>query len=487
MAEFGRDPLHMRILRAEARYGLLTGARRVLVALSGGQDSVALLHALLVMPEVSAQVAALHVHHGMRGAEADADERAVQTLCAELGVECFLSRRDVPAEAAAGGIGVELAGRRARYEEYERIAREQGFDHIATAHTGTDRAETLLLNLLRGAGLRGMAGIPPRRGRIVRPLIYATRAETGEYCRRYGLPIRTDATNLDPEHARRNALRLIIMPLIEEQFPGAEMALLRACEAVEEELAWTEPLVERTATKFAVRGDGGQVDVHLEGLEELPVGLLHRVLIRALEETRGDLDAIGREHIERLAELALRGSTGATVELPGPWRARREYDCLHLEAVGGEPALPGDEEAVLPVPGVARLLERRWSVHAEPCPAPDNLTTGGPSVAWIDAGVAARGLVLRNARPGDRFIPLGMSGSKKLQDLFVDDRVPRRERARAAVVTDADGEILWVVGHRLAEPARATSGAAAVLLTACEGRGTGPHSTAGGGTEEDVV
>ena len=113
------------------------------------------------MPEVGAQVAALHVHHGMRGAEADADERAVQTLCAELGVECFLSRRDVPAEAAAGGVGVELAGRRARYEEYERIACEQGFDHLATAHTGTDRAETLLLNLLRGAGLRGMAESRP--------------------------------------------------------------------------------------------------------------------------------------------------------------------------------------------------------------------------------------------------------------------------------------------------------------------------------------
>lgn len=476
MAEPGRDPLHARILQAEARYGLLAGARRVLVALSGGQDSVALLHALLTMPEVTAEIAALHVHHGMRGAEADADERAVQALCAELGVECFLARRDVPAEAAAAGVGVELAGRRARYEECERVAGDQGYDRIATAHTGTDRAETLLLNVLRGAGLRGLAGIPPRRGRIVRPLICATRAETEEYCRRHDLPIRTDATNLDPEHARRNALRLTIMPLIEEQFPGAEAALLRACEAVEEELAWTEPLVERKAAEFAVVVADGQVDVHLEGLEELPTGLLHRVLMSALEQTRGDLDAIGREHVERLAELALSGATGATVELPGPWRARREYDWLHLEAAAPEREPLADEEAALPVPGLAVLCARGVAVRAEPGNAPDDLTTGGPLVAWIDAGAAARGLVLRNVRPGDRFVPLGMSGSKKLQDLFVDDQVPRRERARAAVVTDADGTILWVVGHRLAEPARATSGSAAVLLTA----------SAGGGTEEDV-
>lgn len=480
MMTSGRDPLHARILQAEARYGLLAGGRRVLVALSGGQDSVALLHALLTMPEVQAEVAALHVHHGMRGAEADADERTVRETCAELGVECFVARRDVPAEAAAAGVGVELAGRRARYEEYERVAREHGFDRIATAHTATDRAETLLLNLLRGAGLRGLAGIPPRRGRVVRPLIFASRAETGEYCRRHGLPVCTDATNLDADHARRNALRLTILPLIEEHFPGAEAALVRACEAIEEELAWTQPLVARLVAEFTEAREDGGVDLRVAGLEELPTGLLHRVLMGVLEQARGGLDGIGREHVERVAELALSGSTGATVALPGPWQARREYGRVHLEPAQTETAPPADEEEPLPVPGKALLPERGWLVCAEPGVAPDDLTTGGPLVAWIDAAAAARGLVLRNVRPGDRFIPLGMSGSRKLQDLFVDDKVPRRERARAAVVADARGQILWVVGHRLAEPARATSGAAAVRLTArrCD--------DACGGTEEDV-
>ncbi len=473
MIDPGRDPLHERIRQAERRYGLLAGARRVLVGVSGGQDSIALLHSLVVMDEVEAEIAAIHVHHGMRGEQADADEAAVRALCEDLGVEYFVARRNVLQESADSGLNLELAGRRARYEEYERIAREHHFDRIATGHTGSDRAETLLLNLLRGAGLRGMRSIPPRRGRIIRPLICATRRETGDYCRRLGLPIRTDCTNLDPEHARRNALRLEIMPLIEERFPGAEEALLKACEAVEEELAWSEPLIAAWLDEALLAQDTDRLELDAGRLAKLHEGALHRLVIAALDRVRGDLEGLAREHIERVATLVAAGRTGATVELPGNWRARREYERVVLERGGDCEPLP-DEQQALAVPGRATLPLRGVTVEACSVVAPENPATGDALTVYINARVAREGLVLRSVRPGDRFIPFGMTGSKKLQDFFTDEKVPREMRRRAAVVTDAQGRVLWVVGHRLAEPARAEPGREAIRLAAGFDDAAGP-------------
>ncbi|MGD9496973.1 MAG: tRNA lysidine(34) synthetase TilS [Armatimonadota bacterium] len=465
MSEARRDPLHGRILQAEERYSLLAGARRVLVGVSGGQDSVALLHALVTLDGLEAQVGAIHVHHGLRGAEADADEACVRGLCEGLGVACFVVHRRVAEEAEQSGLNIELAGRRARYQEYERIAREQGFDRIATGHTGSDRAETLLLNLLRGAGLRGMASIPPRRGSIIRPLICATRADTGEYCRRHALPVCIDRSNLDLAHARRNQVRLKVMPALQELFPGAEQALMRACQAVEEELAWTEPLIDAWVEHTTIEDEPQRTALSIRRLAELHPGAMHRVLLEALERLGRGREDLAREHVERIAHLVVAQRTGRAVELPGGLRARREYERLVLEAQEPEEELP-DECVELVVPGEATLAARGVTVRAELATAPQRLNSADRLSAWLDARAVGGRLILRSARPGDRLVPLGMSGSKKLYDLFVDDKVPQRLRRRTPVVTDAEGRILWVVGQRLAEAARAASGRPAVRLTA---------------------
>lgn len=459
------DPLHERVLEAIERYRLLEGVGSVLVGVSGGQDSLALLHSLVTLDEIDVTIGAVHVHHGMRGAEADEDAAEVRALCESLGVSCAIARRDVPAEAAESGLNDEQAGRVARYEEYERVAGVGGFDRIATGHTGTDRAETLLLNLFRGAGLDGLASIPPRRGRIIRPLILASREETAAYCRRHALPIRTDRSNLDPDYARRNMLRLRLMPTIEEQFPGAEQALLRACEAVEEELAWTGPLLRERLDEALREVTDERTVLDIAVLASEPNGALHRLLRMALEEARGDLEGVGREHVERMAELARREHGGAVLELPGQLRVRREYDTLVIES--DRPRAPlGEESAALPIPGEARLPRRGVLVRAETVETPEDFAAGDSMTVYVSAGVAEAGLILRSHGPGERFVPLGMTGSRKLQDFFVDEKVPRRERERIPVVTDPDGMILWVVGHRLAEPARAEAGRDAVRLTA---------------------
>lgn len=460
-----RDPLHERMLDAIERYRLLEGAGSVLVGVSGGQDSLALLHSLVVVDEIDVRVGAIHVHHGMRGAQADADADAVRELCEALGVTCHVARSDVPGESARSGLNAEQAGRVARYREYSSAMRQQGFDRVATGHTGTDRAETLLLNLFRGAGLDGLASIPPVRGRVIRPLILATREETGDYCLRHGLSIRTDCSNLDPDYARRNMIRLRLMPEVERVFPGAEQALLRACEAVEEELAWTDPLLRRLLEEATLDADKERLTLSAEVLAGQEPGALHRLLRMAIEAVRGDLDGVSREHIERMAELLRGGRTGAVVQAPGGLRARCGYDTLVLEP--DEPCeAPPDEEAQLPVPGEARLPCRGVTVRAERATAPESFAAGGPLTACIAPEAAQRGLVLRSHQPGERFVPLGMTGSRKLQDFFVDKKVPRHERDRIPVVADPDGVILWVVGQRLSEEARADAGGDVVRLTA---------------------
>ncbi|MGC9318306.1 MAG: tRNA lysidine(34) synthetase TilS [Armatimonadota bacterium] len=469
MSESRRDPLHEQVLETCRRYALLEGAESVLVGVSGGQDSVALLH-VLVSLEAVPKVAAVHVHHGLRGGEADADAAVVEALCEQLGVRCFVVRRDVEAEAEQAGVGIELAGRRARYEEYERVADENGFDRIATGHTGTDRAETLLLNLFRGAGLRGMRSIPPQRGRIVRPLIRASRDQTGRYCRRHSLPIRTDRSNLDPDYARRNAVRHHLMPLIEERFPGADEALMRACEAVEEELAWTESLLEGWLEDAIVERDDDTLALDAAAVSRLHPGAAHRLLRLALESVRGNLSEVSREQTERVGALTEAG-TGSAVVLPGGWEVRREYGCLVVAPSGEEAERPcGGVE--LPVPGTARLAACGVQVRAERRVAPDDYAADDPWTAWIAGSAAAPGLVVRSTQPGDRFVPLGMNGSRKLQDFFVDEKVPRRLRAHVPVVANPDGRILWVVGHRLAEPARVRRRDDAVRLTAAFEQGS---------------
>ena len=458
------DSLHERVREAALRYELLDGVRSVLVGVSGGQDSVALLHALVILwPQL--RVGAIHVHHGMRGAEADADAACVRGLCESLGAEFVLARRNIPAECADSGMNPEQVGRLARYEEYEKAASQRGFDRIATGHTGTDRAETLLLNLFRGAGLRGMSSIPPRRGRIIRPLVLATREETASYCRRHHLAICTDQSNLDPDYARRNVLRLCIMPAVEEHFPGAERALMRACEVAEEEIAWTEPLLQAKLAQATLESGSNAFVLDADALRDEHPAALHRLLRMALEEARGDLLELSKEHVERIAGLLEPDATGTVVELPGELQVRREYERLIIEVAEESVPLP-DEQAPLDIPGEATLPARAVTVNAEPAVAPDDFAAGDATRVYLGVEAARGGLVLRSHRPGERFVPLGMTGSRKLQDFFTDEKVPREKRARIPVVADREGQILWIVGHRLAETARAEAGADAIRLTA---------------------
>ncbi len=435
-----------KLIAAVERYEMLASGDRVLIALSGGQDSLALLHCLHALaPDLGVELAAGHLHHGMRGAEADADEECLRELCESLPVPFFSDRVCVPDLARERGISVEEAGRAARYEFLRGVAAREGFTKLALGHTATDRAETVLMNILRGSGLEGLRGIPPVNGEIIRPLILLTREETGAYCNQHGLEPRLDRTNLDTDAYLRNRLRLKLVPQIQEEYaPGVMPALLRLAEAVEQELQWTQPQVQ-DAFDGARSGTECGLGLKLEALQELPEGLLARVLRRGIHDLAGSLAGFTSAHVAALVGLVRDGETGNCVDLPFEIRAERGYNLLTLTASRPVAEEPDDWEIVLIPPGVVHLpvggmLSGRFS------PLPANPQAAGPCEAYLDADIVGEALVVRNWRKGERICPLGMKGSKKLQDVFVDAKVARRERVRTPVVLTSTGEILWVAG-----------------------------------------
>lgn len=429
---------------AVKRYQLLEAGDRVLVAVSGGQDSVALA-TLLAELKQDLQLDHLvigHLHHGLRGAAADADQTAVAALANSLGCGFVAARVEVGRLAQERRVGVEVAGREARYAFLREAAESHHCTKVALGHTATDRAETLLMNLMRGAGLRGLASIPPRRGIFVRPLILATRQDTADFCRSRGLRVGEDSYNRDLAY-RRNRLRLELVPQLEAQYgPGVEAALCRAAENAWLELEWTEPLVAETCQRCSAGGALRAAEVGA-----LAPGLRQRVLRHFLERAGLCARDITADGWEALSELVARNQTGKRVELGPGLSVCLEYGLLQIDSPAPGPSW--DQEVLLPVPGQVCLPDG-CSVSAEVVTG--EAPVSGPGVAVLDADRAGPELRLRLARPGDRFVPAGMRGHKKLQDYFVDAKVPRAQRRPLVVL--ARGEILWVVGHRLAETAR---------------------------------
>lgn len=442
-------PIKRKLLQAVARYDLLAPGDRLLLGVSGGQDSVTmalLLHELAAQLQLSLVIG--HLHHGLRGEVADADLKFVSDLAARLGLPFVSERTDVAALAGANHIGLEEAGRRARYDFFARAAAEHGCNKIAVAHTATDRAETLLINLFRGAGLHGLRSIPPRRGNIIRPLILVSRQETGEYCRTRSIGACHDVYNADLAYLR-NRLRAGLMPQLEREYgPGIQDALCRAADHVLEELDWTDLLVEQALLQ-ASHGDA----LRVSALRTLAPGLRHRVLRRFLQSSGQPLTDLSHDRWQALDNLIEKAQTGKKLELSTQHFVELEYDLLRVRAARGGPDC-SSEVAALPVPGTV-TVSCGATVQAELLAEPPPLPLAHEPRAVMDAATAGPGLLVRRSRPGDRFVPLGMTGSKKLQDFFVDNKVPARER-QPLLVTNAAGEVLWVVGHRLAHTASVT-------------------------------
>jgi len=453
--------IERRVLSYIRKHDLVAAGERVVGGVSGGADSTALLLLLTCLaPRLGIVVHAAYFDHQLRGKKASQEEReSVARLAGDLGVPLAIGSDDVRTYAREKRLGIEEAARELRYRFLARAAREAGARTVAVGHTADDQVETVLLHILRGSGLAGLSGmlprspwpvaVPERHGlTLVRPLLELRRAETASYCREMGRKPLEDATNRSPRHTR-NVVRNELLPLLRAHIPGVDTSLLRLARTAASERLALEEMAERALTQSATL-EPGAVRLSLASLGGVPAGLMPQVMRLAASRLLGDAKDLTERHLQSMAAAAAYKPAGTELDLP-----RR----LHLRVEYGEVVLTLNETAVesLPLEGVPLVAPGvtttgRWRIEA----SLSGDTSSLPESTWeaaLDADALVGALRLRRRRPGDRFQPLGLPGEKKLQDVFVDLKLPRRRRDHVPVVEDEAG-IVWVAGYRIAERAK---------------------------------
>jgi tRNA(Ile)-lysidine synthase len=437
--------------------------QRLGVAVSGGPDSVLLLHFLkLLAHELGYTLAAVHFNHHLRGAESDGDEAFVRGLAAALEVDYLRGEADVARVARVSRRNVEAVARDLRYRYFFSLIGQGRLDRVATAHTASDQAETVLLRLLRGTGTRGLGGIyPVLDGKVVRPFLSLTRGQVMQEIAKRQLEFRVDSSNLN-RSLRRNKVRMELLPLLERKFNPQIVPLLKQlADLARDDEACLERLARERAEAWRVR-EGGEERIAVRPLLELPPALVRRVLRQMLECVRGSLVGLTQAHVEALRRFAVHGQSGKAQMLPGGVLARKEFSWLAL-GLAREATEPADFSYRVVIPGELSVPETGSTFRFK------ILNRGGPGKAYnqrIPAGLDPQKLpgelLLRNWRAGDSYRPLGGRSVRKLKELFRERKVPAGQR-RNWPVLECEGQIVWARGFPPAGGVAASDAAPRVL------------------------
>ncbi|MCH5302490.1 MAG: tRNA lysidine(34) synthetase TilS [Prevotella sp.] len=416
---------------------LLTASGLHIVALSGGADSVALL---LIMLRLGYRVAAAHCNFQLRGSESGRDEQFVAGLCERLNVPLHLAHFDTKTYAELHRLSIEMAARQLRYHYFAQLRRDIGAEAVCVAHQADDAVETLLMNLMNGAGIHGLTGIRPRNGHIVRPLLCLTRQEVTDFLQSAGQDYVTDSTNLSPDTTLRNQIRLRLLPLMNTVLPGTSRNILRTATFVAEAERVYNAAVSTTADKVSRReGDILTIDTHALSTAPSPESIL----------------------FELLTPLGFNSAQVADIcrHLAANQPGRLFLSSTHeLATANGQlvvsPCTPAFSPMSLPEPGTYRLCDgRRLRIAL----SADVAISRQPNVATLDAANIRFPLTIRRAAEGDRMHPYGLKGSKLVSDMMTDQRLTLLDKRRQLVVTDASGQILWLVSRRTSHQFRITS------------------------------
>jgi tRNA(Ile)-lysidine synthase len=440
------DKLEKKVEENLRKYQMVKKGDSVLVCVSGGPDSVALFYILKALsPLHQLTLGIFHLDHLLRGEEGKRDAEFVEEIAKENQIPAFIHSYDVSAFAQEKKLSLEEAGRIVRYKLAKEVAEREGFTRIALGHQADDQVETFLLRLMRGTSLSGLKGIPPVRGEIIRPLINIYREEIEAYLKRKEIPFREDSTNINGSNLR-SKVRHYLLPYFKTYNPQFREATLKLMSQIKSEEEYIEKKAEEEVSRKIKKIKGG---VRVKGPFNFPPPLVRRmaaVILRFDEEVSRK---VSRKHIEELSEGMRSTREGFILTLPKGYFALKDGNDLLI-------VLPGSlkekkrKPLLLNLPGEVSLWDLGWKIRASQVgrdevklPPPDN-------TAYLDAAKLEFPLTVRTWKPGDRFVPLGMSNSKKLQDFFVDEKVPRSVRKKVPIVESA-GEIVWVVGYRISE------------------------------------
>ena len=441
---------------------MLQSGEKVLVAVSGGVDSTVLLDILYgLAQEYGVDLAVAHLDHQLRGVESEEDARFVAQFAEQYGLPLISESINVRAVATEKKVGIEEAARMVRMKFLRETADDIGAAKIAIGHTANDLAETMLFNLIRGAGTTGLAGIKPANPPFVRPLIDVTRAEIIAYAHEHGLSWREDRSNTDMSFTR-NRIRHEIIPLLEVLNPNLIESLSRTAEIVREERDAFSELLDRPWEEVLSEKSEGMVRLDRAYLAMSPIGIRRALLRRGLEHVHGDLQGIGKVHIDALCNLIASARAHGELHLPRTLARVQGGDLIlmvpHAKQASIAPCEVPMRKADFPSFGIALdVTIASWEANI------DSLKERSENVEIADADKVSFPLVLRMRLPGDRFSPLGLSGTKKLKDFLIDSRVPFYKRNLIPLLCDREGIIL-VVGERLSNFVRVDTQTQRVLI-----------------------
>jgi len=466
-----KTPFLQKVCQTIDKYGLFQPGERVVVGVSGGPDSLCLLHLLTQLrDEYRIEPHVAHLNHQIRGAEAEADAAFVARLAEEWGLPATIEARDVPAYARQERLALEEAARRVRYSFLAEVARKIGAGCIAVGHNADDQVETVIMHWLRGAGLAGLRGMLPLTEyeglRLVRPLLEVTRAEIEEYCQIHHLQPRFDRSNLDTTYFR-NRLRHELIPYLESYNPNIREVVRRAAKVIAADYDFLRSEVERAWERMAIESEGA-ISFPLEPWSRLHLSLQRALLREAIRRLRKGLRNINWVHIEDALKVINEKPTGAIATLPQGLQLFKSYDRIVVGERMPRPDLPLLSVDSLPIaiPGVTKLPDSYWQLKAEILAREElneeTLANVNPWQAYLDYDRTGSELKLRQRLPGDRFQPLGMRRGKTLQAFMIDAKVPRHLRDEIPIVV-SPRQIVWVAGWRIDERVKVTERSKRIL------------------------
>lgn len=440
--------------------GLLQPGNTVIVALSGGADSCALLDLLANLPDFPLRLIAAHLNHSLRGADSDADEEFARSLAARYGIPFESRRSDVTEYAEKHRLNLEEAGRNIRYAFFGELMAGHKADALALGHHRDDQAETVLMRLLRGSGAAGLSAMPfsNRRGHI-RPLLDVTRNEIESYLTERGLTWRDDVSNSDTVFLR-NRIRHELLPVLEQYNPGIRECLAATAGMLAEDNELLESLADREYESLA-KPSVGSSEFDISTLKNLHPALFGRVIRSAVSRLSGTLANLSRDHVAAVAAMLTDGRPNKSINLPGAITAVREYGHLRIENAVSDCEVPGPVK--IEGPGSYSL----WSgmqLEVSVVGRPDQLKDTPSDTAYHDLARAPFPWEVRTFKTGDAMIPFGMTGSKKVKDIFIDAKIPPHLRRIVPLVFSL-GRLTWICGLRFSSCASITDSSTEIAKT----------------------
>jgi len=433
----------------------------VLTAVSGGPDSVALVHILSTLaPVFSFQLAIAHLNHGLRSRESDRDAEFVASLARKLNLQFYEDKKDVRRYQGRHNLSPEEAARQVRYAFFSQVAEAHGYTKIAVGHQLDDNAELVMMFFLRGSGTLGLSGIPPvRDGKIIRPLINIKRSEIIDYLARGDLEYVSDSSNADPSYLRNKIRHELIPQLAATYNPKIVETLNRLASVVKSEEKWIDELTEHLFETVLIHRSADRIDFSLESFGNLPLAARRRLIRKAIFKIKGDLRRITFAHVDAALRLVIKGPQTGGIDLPNHIRVQRHGQTLMVSIQKQRLRSPASDLSptvctayayTIAAPGVLSIKEAGVYLKLTETSIEKitNIHLAGQRIAFFDITKVQFPLVVRNFHPGDRFTPLGMDGTQKLKNFFINNKIPKDQRAKCPLLV-SNGKIIWVAGHRL--------------------------------------